>query len=301
MPKQQSVVIQLQGEALDKNVTLSDLLRKAFVVARKLSLDEFRIWIENELNGYREGTEIPKYREVFGQVRGWSPYHGWQPIIFQDPEMGAKISRRKNIQSIAELESLIAKRGDQSSLHMPYSQEMQRMLSKACGFETEVSLFTSHTEIIRILDSVRNIILNWTLKLEEDGIFGEGLTFTAKERSAVETKEYNIANFYGTVHNPQLQQGSDNAVQMQTTLTIDVVALQGFLEQLETAQEQLGLSQKVQAELAAELQTVQAQAASPKPKNSIVKESLQTIRNILESAGGGVATHLLIELGKLAL
>lgn len=46
-----SVVIELQREALDRSIPASDLLRKALVVARKLSLPEFQSWIDRELNG----------------------------------------------------------------------------------------------------------------------------------------------------------------------------------------------------------------------------------------------------------
>jgi hypothetical protein len=45
-----SVIVELQCEALDRNVHVSDLLRKALVVARNLALTEFQRWIELELN-----------------------------------------------------------------------------------------------------------------------------------------------------------------------------------------------------------------------------------------------------------
>jgi hypothetical protein len=40
---------------------------------------------------------------------------------------------------------------------------------------------------------------------------------------------------------------------------------------------------------------------SPKPKEGILKESLRSVRNILEAAAGGVGGQLIIELGKLIL
>jgi hypothetical protein len=45
-------------------------------------------------------------------------------------------------------------------------------------FKTKASLFTPRTEIVRIVDQVRTILLNWSLKLEEEGILGEGLSFS---------------------------------------------------------------------------------------------------------------------------
>lgn len=297
MGKGKSVIIQLQEEALDKEMPLSDLLRKAFVVARKLGLSDFQTWVEKELNGYDEGADIPAYREAYGQVRGWNPYHGWQPVFFEDPKMGEALSRRYNAQSVAELESLIEGATEETSFAMPFSHEVQQKLSKGFGFTTEVVLFTPRTVIIKILDAVRNIILNWALKLEEDDIFGEGLAFTPKEKKTAASGDYNITNFYGPVINPQLQQGGDTPIQVQVNLDIDKIdyILREFKEALPT----LNLSPEVDAEVKAELQTIEAQRTSPKPKHSTIRESLNSIRRILEGAGGGTAAHLLIELGKI--
>lgn len=104
-----SVVIQLQQEALNADVPVSELLRKALVVARKLGQRDFQKWIEGELNGYAGGKDAPVYREVRGQVRGWNPYRGWIPLIFEDAALGEKLSRRKSSQSITELEHLVGK------------------------------------------------------------------------------------------------------------------------------------------------------------------------------------------------
>ena len=39
------------------------------------------------------------------------------------------------------------------------------------------------TAFARILDAVRNTILEWSLKMEADGIHGEGLTFTSGRKA----------------------------------------------------------------------------------------------------------------------
>jgi hypothetical protein len=47
-----SLVLELQREALNSTIPVTDLLRKALVVATELSIKEFQAWIEYELNGY---------------------------------------------------------------------------------------------------------------------------------------------------------------------------------------------------------------------------------------------------------
>jgi AbiTii len=59
-----SIVSHLQLEALDRNVRVSDLLRKSLVVARKLKLSELQSSIEKERSDYRQTDEVTDYREV---------------------------------------------------------------------------------------------------------------------------------------------------------------------------------------------------------------------------------------------
>ena len=293
-----SVVLELQRDALDQTIRVSDLLRKALVVARKLGLHEFQNWIDAELSGYHKGTDIPEYRELSGQVRGWNPYRGWIPIVFEDPVMAERLSRRKCGQSIAELEHLVEDRGKGSSLHMPFPQDIQRKLCQGFGFDTEVSLFIPSTSIIRILDAVRTIVLNWAIKLEEDGVLGEGLSFTTEEKQAAGKTAQNVTNFYGPVHSPQIQQGSNNAMQISATFKLDTEAVRMLTSLVRDSLDSLGLTLEKRREMEAELRTIDAQLESPNPKSSIIREGLQSIRRILEGAGGRVAGHILLELGK---
>lgn len=47
----EGIVLELEREALDENVSIEVLLRKAYLVARKLKLTDFEEWINNEQNG----------------------------------------------------------------------------------------------------------------------------------------------------------------------------------------------------------------------------------------------------------
>ena len=44
-----SLVLELQQEAMDPEVRVDALLRKAVVVATTLGIDDFRVWAEKEL------------------------------------------------------------------------------------------------------------------------------------------------------------------------------------------------------------------------------------------------------------
>jgi len=298
-----SIVIELQRDALDRNVKVSDLLRKALVVARKLSLYEFQTWIENELGGYRGKTknEIPEYRNLSGQVCGFNPYQGWVPIIFKEGAQEAVFSKRKSRQSVAELESLIEHQEAGEKLIMPFPPEAHHHLCQAIGFQTQLNLFVDESEIVRIIETVRNIILNWALKLEEDGVIGEGLSFSPKEKESASKGPQNITNFFGPVASPQIQQGEVHGIQLSVNLSDQLGEIGKFIEKFKEALPALRLSKDQTDEAEAELQTIGAQVKSPKPKPSIIREGLKSLRTILEGAGGAVAGKLLGELIKIIM
>lgn len=296
-----SIVLELQSDALDRNVSITDLLRKALVVSRKLRQKDFQEWIESELNGYEGDLQIPDYREIVGQVKGWNRYHGWQQVIFNKPEIMDIISRHRSGQSIAEIEDLIERHDSSSTLHRPFPPGQQQVLRDAVNFYTEFSLFIDRSALSRVVDSVRNAVLSWALTLEEDGILGEGLSFSNSEKEAAAQSSYNINNFFGEVKDTQVQQATGTSNQQYTNKNVDVEALSGLISLVKDRIEEIDFIGDQKDEVLSDLATIESQASSPKPKQSIIRESLKSIRSILEGASGSVVAQVLLEIGKLLI
>jgi truncated hemoglobin YjbI len=125
------------------------------------------------------------------------------------------------------------------------------------------------------------------LKLEEEGILGEGLFFNMSEKAAAASAPQNINNFYGPVQNPQIQQGNNSA--HQTSSSIDSEILSALMQKLSDSLRDLNLNQDDQSEIIADVETVRTQLASPRPKNAIIGSCISSIRSILEKAGGSAA------------
>jgi hypothetical protein len=151
-----------------------------------------------------------------------------------------------------------------------------------------------------VIETVKTILLNWTLNLEKAHILGEGMTFTSAERKQASSSVYNnVNNFYGSVDNSMFQTGSPNSSQVGATYNVDVKITKAFLGKLSKSISSLKLDSGSEAEIRAEISTIESQLKSPRPKSSIVDEGLKSIRNILEGASGGVAAQvLLLELAK---
>ena len=89
-------VVDLRNDAINPNIRVSEILRKAFVIAKKLGWQEFEDWTTKELNGYKAGDNIPDYRVMRCELKSWDPYKGWQPIrISNVKDFHEKFSRRR--------------------------------------------------------------------------------------------------------------------------------------------------------------------------------------------------------------
>lgn len=291
-----SVVRQLQQEALNPKVALPDLLRKALVVGRKLGMQDFQAWAENELNGYKDGRLVPDYRRIHGTVQSCNIVHGWQSIMFSDRESEDYWSLWLCQQSISEISALADQKSGGSFLEVSYSAEGAQALRKGLGVSRPVRLAVTTAALARVLDSVRTIVLNWALKLEEDGILGEDITFTAVEKKVAQSRTYNITNFFAPVQSSQIQQQTSESIQVTAPIEFHAAAIRELIEEIKTSLHELSLSRETEGELNAELGTLDAQIGSPKPKTSILRESMASVRRILEGAGGAIAAQLIMRL-----
>lgn len=197
----ESIILDLQRDTLNRTLCVADLLRKALLVSHKLGITEFETWINKELNGYEKIIEVPEYRILRGKIKAWKPFKGWQPLIFPDDEAQEAFSKRRFYHSIAEIEAMI-NREKKDFLHMPYPANIEKQLRDAIGFDTEVTLIIPVSSLVRIVDTVRTTILNWSLKLEEDGIIGEGISFSLSEKERARFISYEVNNFHPPIsHN----------------------------------------------------------------------------------------------------
>lgn len=100
------------------------------------------------------------------------------------------------------------------------------------------------------------------------------------------------------MHGSSIQQGSPGATANITFQNNDARLIE-LLATIRRALDQLQLNVSATKELTAEVQTIQAQIASPRPKTSVITECLRSARTILESAATkAIASGLITEINK---
>jgi hypothetical protein len=108
-----------------------------------------------------------------------------------------------------------------------------------------------------------------------------------------------IINVGGSIIGSNIQSGSPGAQQELTLSDLDLSAVREFLSEYEARAAELDLPSPAAEELAADIATIKAQLSSPKPKRHVLRESLTSVRTILEVTSGTAAAVGLLDLLKL--
>ena len=121
----------------------------------------------------------------------------------------------------------------------------------------------------------------------------------ALDKPDMPTHYFPPANFIyiGEMRNSQIQQGSPEATQVATFNENKYEELKEVIQSLKESIDQLGIDQQQKSELQADLQTIEAQISSPKPKTAIITNCIGSIKRILEgAASSALASSLLSKI-----
>ncbi len=281
-----ALIPELIAMASDPTVKTPDLLRKAMVAARQLKQREWVTWIGYELQGYPDEVELPPYRVIRCELKVRNPFRGLIPIIISHPEYAEAVSTCRFGQSISGLEDA-AIPGKNVKIALP--PEMMAMLIQDLNLDMEPIQVVGGNQLRALIDAVRNKLLTWALDLAEAGIQGEGMSFTPQEQQEAQQLAPVNIHIRGNATGFQFMQNSPGGQQQQTvTSEQKEAALAALLPWLAQVIAQGQLQREACAELQAELDTLKAQAASPKPKWPVIGAVASSVRAILEGAGGEV-------------
>ncbi len=218
-----------------------------------------------------------------GTPQVWNPYHGYQDLRCETEETARILSTIPLGMSVDAMED----RTSTGPLVFPYPTKIENQIMQ--GMERPAmkpSLHVTESTIRGVLGRIRTIVLQWSLDLEKRGVIGEGATFSDKERS--QASAITIGTFIQGVTGSQLQVNSPGANQ-QHGLSADQLTDLTKLVQLVTSVLDGNTAQTDELnELRAEIATIRAQVSSPKPKRSVLKESLSSVRAILEGTASEV-------------
>lgn len=160
---------------------LTNALIKTKVLLYKLGQKELVGWVNNELNGYQNGEELPPYRILPSQVLVNAANMAYQvnshpiPLGHLDDDLRKSLETSELTQSLAVLEEFANSESD--SLERPLPMEWVPLLNQGLSNNFQIQKAwcqISVTGIVQILTEVRSRLLDFLLELSSE--FGEEMT-----------------------------------------------------------------------------------------------------------------------------
>ena len=289
---QPSLVLELQSLAADRNTDIVDVLRKALMVARKLGLDETAKWIDQELDGYKKGEEVPAYRQVVGQFKAYNPTLRRLIPYYLPSDMEEKLTKIPVSSPISALAEKTANQSTGWQVQLNPQVRDALLRGQQDPFPMEPVLDIPPIFIRRIVEAVRDKVLRWSLELEKEGIMGEGKTFTPVEKDkASHTPAINIGVFQGVLGNITNSEFVQNL--KQNVKQNDRAGLLQELKKLGIDQEDLlELSEALERDPAPTCKSAFGPAVSVWIGNMVKKAALGTWKFGVDVAGGVLSSAI---------
>ena len=167
------LVNDLVTEVIDSSSELSQALRKAKLLGFELRSEELRIWSEAELTGYAPEDQLPPYRVFkgmnFGDFAGMGGSRATGvPIRLSavPKEWREELSRLELRQGIAAVQEMFKSEGYREQWS---ADRIASVSGKIYDSMNMVSAWKEipRTNLVLVLDAVRNRLLNFLLELRE--------------------------------------------------------------------------------------------------------------------------------------
>jgi len=213
-----SLLRQIQEAATSSDVPVTDLLRKCKILAARLGSKEFGDWVDRELNGYKEQSELPDYR-VMLVVESLGNFSGPGGSSMSNASIPSGTIPEK-YHDFVETEYLmfgigmyqdLLRNSDDGTFRSPWPSNLVAIVGR--NIYRYMNCMSAWKVIPRgilvgILEAVRNRILNFALDIEkENPEAGEAPIGSTPIPAPTVHKVFNT-NFYGSVGN--VATGSDD-------------------------------------------------------------------------------------------
>jgi len=173
-----SLLRDIQNAALDSKVHLPDLLRKCKVLAARLGNQDFKSWVDAELNGYGERDPLPSYRSFRVESQGnfAGPFgsglnHAPIPLSCLPERFRDMLLTHHSREPISALSDLVSKSDSSPSFRVPWPADLVAYVGQDiydnmnCLSAWQV---IPRGAIVGILDTVRTRVLNFVLEIESE-------------------------------------------------------------------------------------------------------------------------------------
>jgi hypothetical protein len=188
--------------------------------------------------------------------------------------------------SMPAIEESLRGTDSSSTFEFPYPAEFAAKIRKAINFDAPLHIRLGVPQVAEIPHTVRNIVLDWTMDLEKQGILGTDLTFNEEERAK------SVAATAQTVNNINIgqvgsfvQSAENSTVQGGVDAVLNLDRVQRFVDQVEQLLSAADVPQSVKEDTEAALSEVKQVTAAHPHESGKLRAALLRVRQAVEPLG----------------
>ncbi|MGZ3523236.1 MAG: AbiTii domain-containing protein [Thermodesulfobacteriota bacterium] len=172
-----SLLREIQSAVVDPNTDVATLLRKCKILAVRLRNEEFKRWVDHELNGYDKIENLPKYRilhtESYGNFSGSfdaALNNAPIPPLCLPEEFRDRITKSYLMHPISAYASLV----DRKEKHDVQEQWPASMIALFAGkIYKDMNCLSAwklipYNALVALVDTIKTRVLNFILEIEEE-------------------------------------------------------------------------------------------------------------------------------------
>lgn len=287
------IIQEIQEDLLKDNVKLSVILRKAYIPAVKLNLLNLKEWLDKETQGYEFNDELPQYRKIQGCCKALNPFYGWSIVNFHSKQAEQELSIVPYGKTVFEIEDML----DKTSYTEFQVQLTTDLIAKygITGCNSLVSVFPRR-KLANIINGAKSFLMAYIAKLDDVGIIGKDSEFTIEEKNKAQTVVHQTINVSGG--NFMNQVATINSKQIQNN-SLDMKQVKELYELIFNNINKIGLDEERISLLEKEMQTLRIELEKEAHNPSLIQQSLQSIKNIIEGATGSIVGQAIMYSLKL--
>ena len=249
----------------DENGSLNQALLKTKVLLHRLGQQELIAWVNDELNGYGEGKEVPPYRVVGAKVFGNITNSAWSQANVLLPIRHLKDSERESLETeklrhaLAVLEQFAKTQQGKLVRQIPpeYNSALGESLGNGYWIEAAWGQI-EFSQVVQVLTEIRSRLLDFILELQ--GKLGDDVTDAnlKNEAAKIDTPAMFAHSIFGG--NPTFGDNTTFVLGHSNTQQVTNTIVKGNFNALAEELKKAGVDD---ADLAALKAAVDADAGSP--------------------------------------
>jgi hypothetical protein len=171
-----SLLRDIQEATVDQNTSVATLLRKCKILAARLGNEEFKQWIDNELNGYENIHSVPAYRIVdtdsYGEFLGFGVHMKNVPLPLShlSRELRDKIRKCYLGQPIRTYEAFIEEEKKENPQE-PWPAGTTALLVERVYKDlncVRAWKLIPRSALVDLVDTIKTRVLNFVLEIEKE-------------------------------------------------------------------------------------------------------------------------------------